>query len=263
MEPTSRGFYRLVAIVDRLLGPGGCPWDQAQTHESLKQTLLEESYEVCDAIDSGSGDDLREELGDLLLQPVMHAQMEKRDGHWDIDDVADAISEKLVRRHPHVFGDTEAGTAEEVLTNWDRVKQSEKGEASVSILGDVPNGMASLLRAHVVSRRAARAGFEWPDVDAVFEKLREEERELKEAIASGDRRAIESEIGDLLFTVVNIARWVDVEPEEALRKMVNRFVGRFHAMEARASKPLDALTPEEWDALWNASKSEEQDTIAP
>jgi len=222
MEPSSRGFYRLVAIVDRLLGPGGCPWDQAQTHESLKQTLVEESYEVLAAIDHGSQETLREELGDLLLQPVMHAQMEKRDGGWDIDDVADAISDKLVRRHPHVFGDTEAHTADEVLKNWDRIKMEEKGVIDSSILGDVPIGMASLLRAHVVSRRAARAGFEWPGVEAVFEKLREEERELKEAIASGDTAAIESEIGDLLFTVVNIARWVDVEPEDALRRAGRR-----------------------------------------
>lgn len=244
---------RLVEITDRLLGPGGCPWDQAQTHESLKKHLLEEAYEVLDAIDSGDPERLKEELGDLLLQPVLHAQMEKAAGGWDIEAVAEAISDKLVRRHPHVFGDVEAADAEEVLRNWDRIKQMEKGEPE-SILAGVPRGMASLLRAHEISKRAARVGFEWPNIEAVFDKLREEESELREAIADGDVGRIESEIGDLLFTAVNLARWAKIEPEESLRKMLDRFTDRFQEMERQAERPLLELSPEEWDELWERSK---------
>ncbi|MFZ4507529.1 MAG: nucleoside triphosphate pyrophosphohydrolase [Fimbriimonas sp.] len=252
-----RPMYQLAYIVDRLLGPGGCPWDQEQTHESLKQTLLEEAYEVLDAIDSGSPTSLREELGDLLLQPVMHAQMAKAAGEYDINDVAEEITCKLVRRHPHVFGTLEVTDSAEVLRNWDAIKAKEKGEAPRSVLAGIPKGMASLLRAHLVSQRAARNGFEWPDLSAVFDKLHEEEAELQEAIAMGDPEAIESELGDLLFTVVNIARWLKVEPEEALRRMVNRFTARFMAMERMTEQPLRELTPEAWDALWQRAKLEQ------
>lgn len=247
-------LYELVHVVDRLLGPGGCPWDIAQTHESLKKYLLEEAYEVLDAIDSGKLEKLREELGDLLLQPLMHTQMECRDGGWDIDAVANEIKDKLVRRHPHVFGDLSVEDADEVLRNWDRIKQEEKGGEPASILAGVPQGMASLLRAYEVSKRAARAGFEWQDLEGVFEKMREEENELREAIALGDKEHVESEVGDLLFTVVNVARWAGIEPEEALRKMLNRFTSRFMLMEKYAEKPLRELSPQEWDDLWNASK---------
>jgi tetrapyrrole methylase family protein/MazG family protein len=247
-------LYQLVEVTDRLLAPGGCPWDQAQTHESLKKYLLEEAYEVLEAIDSGSEEKFREELGDLVLQPVMHAQMKKRDGSFDIDDVANEIVLKLVRRHPHVFGDVSVEDADEVLKNWDAIKSQEKGGLPRSILEGVPKGMASLLRAHEISKRAARSGFEWPDIEAVFDKLHEEEAELREALASGDKDHIESEIGDLLFTAVNIARWAGVEPEEALRKMLNRFGGRFMAMEAATERPLRELSPEEWDMLWERAK---------
>lgn len=245
---------RLVWIVDRLLGPGGCPWDQEQTHESLKRHLLEESYEVLDAIDSGSLESLKEELGDLLLQPIMHAQMEMLQGTFDIADVAEAINDKLIRRHPHVFGDVEAADSDEVLASWDRIKRQEKGDISASVLAGVPKGMASLLRAFEVSKRAARNGFEWPEIEAVFDKLHEEEAELREALESGITDRIESEVGDLLFTAVNIARWAKVEPEEALRKMLNRFTDRFQAMEAAAGRPLKELSAAEWNELWEASK---------
>jgi MazG family protein len=246
----------LAYICDRLLGPGGCPWDQAQTHESLKKHLIEEAYEVLDAIDSGSSEALREELGDLLLQPVLHAQIRKcRTGEWDIDDVARGIVEKLVRRHPHVFGDVEAADADAVLRNWDRIKQGEKGgDVPRSVLAGVPRSLPALLRAFEVSKRAVRAGFEWPDIEGVFEKLREEEAELREVLATGDAAHVEAELGDLLFTLVNVARWAKVEPEEALRKMVDRFTGRFMAMERMAEKPLTELTLEEWDALWLRAK---------
>jgi tetrapyrrole methylase family protein/MazG family protein len=252
--PPPQPLYQLRAVVDRLLGPGGCPWDQEQTHETLKRHLIEESYEVLDAIDSGSIDKLEEELGDLLMQPFMHAQMEKLEGRFDIDDVATVIVEKLIRRHPHVFGDREVHSADDVLQNWDQIKQTEKGGKPESLLAGVPKGMASLLRAFEISKRAARAGFEWPDLEAVFDKLREEEAEFREALADDDKEHIEAELGDILFTVVNIARWAKVEPEEALRSMLNRFTQRFQLMEQNATKPLRELSMAEWDDLWELSK---------
>jgi tetrapyrrole methylase family protein / MazG family protein len=251
-----RPLDALAQVIDRLLGPGGCPWDQAQTHESLKRHLLEEAYEVLDAIDTGSADKLREELGDLLMQPVMHAQMRKLAGDFDIDDVARDITAKLVRRHPHVFGDVSVEDADEVLKNWDRIKQQEKGGPPQSILAGVPSGMASLLRAYEVSKRAVRVGFEWPDLESVFDKLHEEEQELREALEEGRADRIEAEVGDLLFTLVNVARWAKVEPEEALRKMLNRFTARFMRMEQLADRDLRELSPEEWDVLWEAAKAE-------
>lgn len=248
---------RLVEITDRLLGPGGCPWDRAQTHETLKKHLVEETYEVLDAIDAGDMERLKEELGDLLMQPVLHAQIEQAAGGWGIEDVARGINEKLIRRHPHVFGDATANDPEEVLRNWDRIKREEKGGRPASVLAGVPRGMPALLRAFAISKRAARVGFEWPDLDAVFDKLREEESELREAVASGDPARIESEVGDLLFTVVNLARWSGVEPEEALRRMLDRFTDRFQRMEQSADRELSSLTAEEWDTLWEAAKATE------
>lgn len=247
-------FDELVQVVDRLLGPGGCPWDQAQTHQSLKKHLIEEAYEVLDAIDSGSSEDLKEELGDLLLQPVLHAQMRRRDGEWDSSAVAETITEKLVRRHPHVFGNASVADADEVLRNWDRIKQAEKDEPGRSILAGIPTSMPTLLRAYEISRRAARTGFEWPEVEAVFDKLREEENELRQAMAEGEPARVEAEVGDLLFTAVNLARWAGVEPEEALRRMLERFSARFEAMENLAEGPLESLSPGEWDALWGTAK---------
>jgi tetrapyrrole methylase family protein/MazG family protein len=249
-----RPLYDLVYLSNRLLGPGGCPWDQAQTHESLKRYLLEETYEVLDAIDSGSDEKLCEELGDVLLQPLMHAAMKEMAGGFTIDDVAFRVVDKLVHRHPHVFGSVAVENVDDVLRNWDALKKKEKGEESPSILSGVPKWMASLLRAYEVSKRAQRSGFEWPEIEAVFEKLHEEEGELRAALDSGDQEAVESELGDILFTVVNISRWAKVEPEEALRKMVNRFTLRFQAMELSARKPLNELTPEEWDELWESAK---------
>ena len=247
-------LYELSYIAARLLGPGGCPWDLAQTHESLKRHLLEESYELLDAIDSGSDAKMREELGDVLLQPFMHAQMKQNAGRFGIDEVAAEIVDKLYRRHPHVFGEVGVANADEVLRNWDAIKKTEKAGEPKSILSGVPSGMASLLRAYEVSKRAERVGFEWPNAEAVFDKLHEEEAELRAAMASGDAAETEAELGDLLFTCVNLARWAGVEPEEALRKMLNRFTARFQAMEANAAKPLTELSPEEWDELWIRAK---------
>lgn len=258
--PRTGPVYDVVQLMDRLLAPGGCPWDQAQTHESLKRCLIEEAYEVLDAIDSGDESKLIEELGDLLLQPIMHAQIAAAAGRFGTDTIAEALLDKLIRRHPHVFGDAVAEDSAEVLKNWEKIKRTEKGGAPRSILAGVPIGMASLLRAHEVSKRAARNGFEWPDLESVWDKLHEEERELREAILEGNAPHVESEVGDLLFTAVNIARWVGVEPEEALRKMLNRFTQRFMRMESLTQKELRELSFDEWDALWEQAKRELRDS---
>ncbi|MCH7944997.1 MAG: nucleoside triphosphate pyrophosphohydrolase [Armatimonadetes bacterium] len=250
-------FQTLTAIVERLRAPGGCPWDREQTHETLKKHLIEEAYELIQAIDERSDEKMKEELGDVLLQPVMHAQMRKLEGGWDIDDVARGIIDKLVRRHPHVFGDADAKDAEEVLKNWDRIKQNEKGDRPQSVLAGVPQAMPALLRAHEISKRAARCGFEWPDIDSVWRKMKEEEHELREAVKGGDPAAVAQEVGDLLFTAVNIARWAGVEPEDALRTMLDRFVRRFQAMERMAEGPLADLGPAAWDNLWERAKAEQ------
>jgi tetrapyrrole methylase family protein/MazG family protein len=250
----SDGFYGLVEIVDRLLGPGGCPWDREQTHESLKKHLVEETYEVIEAIDSGDSEKLCEELGDLLLQSVMHAQMSAIEGVFDIEDVVAGISNKLVRRHPHVFGDVSVEDSQEVLRNWDAIKQKESAEPK-SILEGVPRSLPALQRAAEVSKRVVRVGFEWGSLDDVFSKMDEERAELRSAISQQDALAQADELGDLLFTIVNISRWLKVDPEDALRTMVDRFTARFKQMESAASKPLRELSLEEWDDLWEKAKA--------
>jgi MazG family protein len=254
-------FVRLVEIIARLRAPDGCPWDREQTHLTLRRHLIEESYEVVDAIEQGDDADLQEELGDLLMQPVMHAQLAAEENRFDITGVLDGICDKLVRRHPHVFGETQVSDSGEVLRNWDAIKKAEKSgkaqSASTSILDGLPKSLPSLSLALEVSKKAAKAGFEWPDAAGVLAKLREEVEELEAAIASGERNHIAAELGDLLFTAVNIARWNKIDPELALRDMVTRFKARFAHMEATArgqSRALEALTPQEWDALWNTAK---------
>lgn len=248
-------LYDLAEVSRSLLAPGGCPWDRAQTHATLKKYLIEEAYELCDAIDADDEAKMLEELGDVLLQPFMHAEMKSLEGSFTIDDVAKTITDKLIRRHPHVFGDATAKDEETVLQNWDAIKRSEKGDAPTSILEGVPSSMPGLLLALEVSKRAARAGFEWQDLAGVFAKLDEEVAELKDDLHDRERAA--EEVGDLLFTVVNIARWLKVDPEESLRQMVKRFRSRFEAMENAAGRPLGDLSPREWDDLWEASKSAE------
>lgn len=248
-----KSFERLVSIVDTLLGPEGCPWDKSQTHKSLKHHLIEESYEVAEAIDAERSELLKEELGDLLLQVVMHAQMDAQKGLYDIYDVIETISEKLVRRHPHVFGESRLTNAEEVLKRWDEIKKEEK-EGTQSILEGVPKSMPALMRAQEIGKRVSRVGFDWKNREGVIEKIHEEEKELMEAIEGGDKSKMEHELGDLLFAVVNLARWLDIDSEEALSQMVNRFSERFQAMEKKAEKPLRELTFEEWDGLWESTK---------
>ncbi len=263
LEPAARrpGVRSLVEVMARLRAPDGCPWDREQSPATLKRYVLEEAYEVLEAVDSGDADQLCEELGDLLLQVVFLAQMAAEEGHFDLRDVATGITEKLIRRHPHVFGDASVDDAAEVLRNWDAIKRLEKPERA-SALDGVPPALPALLRALQISKRAVRAGFEWPSLDSVLAKLDEELAELRAEISESDPDRLESEVGDLLFTVVNVARWLRVDPEEALRRMVIRFEQRFRAMEAFAAAEgqslgdggAELLSIEELDRLWERAK---------
>ena len=254
--PADQPFIKLSVIMDLLLGPHGCPWDREQTHASLKKYLLEEAYETIEAIDQNDPEALAEELGDLILQPVFHMRLAERAGSFEFNEPLKRITDKLIRRHPHVFGETLVADSDEVLKNWDKIKQTEKER---SILAGVPQALPALARAHEVSKRAARSGFEWPDFEGVLDKVHEEVAELREAVAGGDKVHIRDEIGDLLFTIVNIARWQKIDAEDALRLMLNRFQCRFESMEACAEKPLQELTPAEWDQLWNQAKESQKE----
>jgi len=246
-----------------LRSPGGCPWDAEQTHRSLARHLLEEAHETLEAIDSGDADRLREELGDLLLQIVFQAQLMKEEGRFDFADVAESISRKLVSRHPHVFGNAEAKDADAVLRQWAVLKREEKkakgrGE---SVLEGVPREMPALARADRLTEKASRIGFDWPDAGGARAKLSEEIGELDEAIAQGDRDALEHELGDVLFAAANLSRKLGVPPEEALRAAVGRFIARFSHIErelARRGVGHGQATLAEMDALWDEAKALER-----
>jgi tetrapyrrole methylase family protein/MazG family protein len=256
------GFDRLVDVMARLRAPDGCPWDREQTHASLRRYVIEETYEVVEAIDADDPDKLCEELGDLLLQVVFHAQLAAEEGLFDVDDVSAGITEKLIRRHPHVFGNVKVADAAEVLTNWQAIKATEKGnEARTSILDGIPASLPALMRALEVSKRAVRVGFEWPDTGSVLRKVDEELAELRTEIAAGaPSPRLADELGDLLFTVVNVARRLGIDPEEALREQIGKFGRRFRHIEARAAaggRALDSLTLDEMEALWQEAKRDE------
>ncbi|HEX5904388.1 MAG TPA: nucleoside triphosphate pyrophosphohydrolase [Actinomycetota bacterium] len=253
--PSSRQGERLldlVRVMARLRGPGGCPWDREQTHASLARHLLEETHETLDAIDAGDGDRLREELGDVLLQVVFHAQMAADDGAWDVDDVAQGIVEKLIRRHPHVFGDVEVAGADEVLVNWERIKADEKGQQPLE--DDIPETLPALARASKVQRRAAGWGFEWRSVDSALEALKEEVGELE---THTDADNAEQEIGDVLFATVSVARRLGVDPESALRRTVRGFAERyerFNEMLEERGLTLDDVPEDEVRALFREAR---------
>lgn len=262
-------FARLAALMRVLRAPGGCPWDREQTPNSLRPYLLEEAYEVLAAIEAGDDENLREELGDLLLQPVFHAQIASEEGRFTIADALRSINEKLIRRHPHVFGDVQADDSAQVLANWNSIKQAEKAarpaeSSASSVLDGVSRAQASLSLAQEVSKKAARVGFEWPNEAGVLEKLREEVSELEEALQSNNRERIGEELGDALFTLVNIARWRKIDAELSLRDMTTRFSNRFRAMEALSRQrglDLQVLGAPEWDALWNEAKAREKSSL--
>ena len=256
-ERSGPHFERLVNIMATLRAPGGCPWDQEQTRESLKPFLIEEAYEVLEALDHGGKEKLQEELGDLLLQVVFHAQVAAELEEFTVDEVLKNIADKLVRRHPHVFGETRAETAAEVLSNWEKIKQAERGGAiQASALAGVPKTLPALLRAQRLQDKAARVGFDWGETTEVLHKVEEELREFKAAIRKGPE-AVESEMGDMLFSLVNLARFLHLNAEEALRKSIDKFSRRFRHIESAITeqgKSLAESSLEEMDALWREAK---------
>jgi tetrapyrrole methylase family protein / MazG family protein len=258
----SKGFQKLVKVMERLRGEGGCPWDREQTRESLKPFLLEEAYEVLEAIEEKDVELLKEELGDLLLQVVFHAQIARERGEFAIEEVLSALTEKLVRRHPHVFGKTKAETAREVLARWEALKNQEKrNKKRKSVLDGVPKQLPALIRANQLQARAARVGFDWTDLKPVWQKVLEEMKEFEHSIKEKQPRLIQAELGDLLFALVNIARFLNVDPEEALRKTNERFTERFHSMEKKAKKSrrlLSAMSLAEMDRMWEEAKAVER-----
>lgn len=262
-EEQLQALARLMQVLDTLRSPGGCPWDAKQTVESLVPHLVEESHELADAAARGDMAGVREELGDLLMGVLMVARVASEDRGFDAGDVARGITEKLIRRHPHVYGEVEVEGTGQVLRNWEAIKRAERREegGDASALAGVPRSLPALLRAFRVGQKAANAGFDWPDLDGPLHKVEEEWAELREALAAGDRPGAEHELGDLLFAVVNVARKAGIEPELALRRTVERFQARFRYVEARLEKPLAEATLEEMDALWEESKRAHPDPV--
>jgi MazG family protein len=256
----------LVAVQSRLRAPGGCPWDREQTHATLRTYLIEEAYEVLDAIEAGNPQDLAEELGDLLLQVLFHADLAREAGAFDVSDVITGIHDKMVRRHPHVFGDVKAETSGEVLKNWAQIKAKEKQAsakgshartAAPSVLDGVPRNLPALLEAYQMTRKAAQVGFDWERVEGILDKLGEEIAEVREALFLANRRAVEEEVGDLFFSVVNLARFLKLDPEVTLKYSNLKFKQRFQLMELEAAsreQQLSQLSKEELENLWIAAK---------
>lgn len=257
---------QFITTIARLRAPDGCPWDREQTHASLGRYLLEEAYEVLEAIHNGDPEKLKEELGDLLLQIALHAQLAKDSGDFDIQDVAQAINAKMLRRHPHVFGENKLSSAKEVLGQWDALKEKERSDKPPqSAIDGVPSTLPALLQALKVSEKAVNQGFEWESEGQVWEKLFSELNELKEAVANPDlnkpeshlaaRREVHLEMGDVLFTLVNIGRWHSLTAEESLLMAIEKFKTRFRKMEEISDRPLKSLTPKELDDLWERAKA--------
>ena len=246
----------LEEIVRILRAPGGCPWDAEQTHESIRRNFLEEAYEAVEAIDEQNPDHLKEELGDVLLQVLFHARMEQEAGRFNLDDVADGVCKKLIYRHPHVFGDVSVTGTGEVLTNWEELKRKEKGQATnTDALDAVARSLPALWRAEKVQKKAKKAGFDWPDISGALDKLSEELEELKTAVAEGTN--VEEELGDLLFSAVNVSRFLKADPEVALGKATDKFISRFAKVEALAAaqnQAMEGMTLEELDKLWEHAK---------
>lgn len=249
-------FRKLLNIMDTLRSEKGCPWDKEQTRETLKPYLIEEAYEVLEAIDEGVAENIKEELGDLMFQIVFHCRIAKERGEFDIEAVLEKISSKMISRHPHVFGDAQFDTASEVLQQWEERKK-EEGKNRTSILEGVPKELPSLLRAHRIQSRASKAGFDWEHVDGALEKLEEELHEFRAALKSKKQSEIEDEMGDVFFSLVNISRFAGVNPEDALRKTISKFISRFRYIEMKAAEKGEKLSDmplQEMDALWEEAK---------
>ncbi len=260
-------IQKLVDLVARLRGDDGCPWDREQNRETLKPMLIEEAYEVLDALDASDPMELKEELGDLLFQVVFHAQIAQERGEFDLADVIDRLHEKMIRRHPHVFGNADLRTSGDVLKNWEDIKASEKGvpssslpESEKSLLDGIPSKLPALHEAYQMTAKAARVGFDWPDLDDILRKLQEEADELHAAHCAHESQHVAQEVGDLLFVVVNVARFLGIDPETALRRSNKKFNRRFRYLESKIKRQGRELrdTPlAEMDALWNEAKTQE------
>ncbi len=243
---------RLIEIIEILRSENGCKWDREQTHSSLKSNMIEEAYEAVDAIDDNDYPHIREELGDVLLQVVLHSQIAKESNIFDIEDVAKGISEKLIHRHPHVFGNVKVNSTEDILNNWEKIKKEEKKHRK-SLMDGVSKSQAALMSAQKISKKAVKAGFEWPDENSLYDCINSEFQEFKSAKTKEEK---EEELGDILFGIVNLARWHKIDAEQALLKANKKFMKRFRIMEENASKCLEELSLEEWDELWKQAKQE-------
>ena len=261
MNETAQAVETLLGLIERLRGPGGCPWDREQTLFTLRQYLIEETYEVIDAIEAEDPTRHVEELGDLLLQVVLQAQLAKEKKQFEFKDVAEAISAKLIRRHPHVFADVQVADSSEVLKNWEQIKAGEKKSGPRSVVEGVPRHLPALQKAHQIQSRVARVGFDWSAAEDVVEKIEEELREVREALAAGDPAKIREEIGDLLFAVVNLSRFQKMNAEELLGETIKKFMRRFQGVETRVhadGKKLQDCSLDELEGHWCEAKREEQ-----
>ena len=241
---------KLIEIIATLRSENGCKWDREQTHQTLRRNMLEEAYEAVDAIDDNDMKHLKEELGDVLLQVVLHAQIVKEEKAFDIEDVAKTLSDKLIHRHPHVFGNVKANSTAEILDNWEKLKKEEKPHRT-SIMDGISKAQSALMSAQKISKKAVKVGFEWPNEDSLNDCVQSEIKEFNEAKTQENK---EEELGDILFAVVNLARWNKIDAEQALLKANKKFISRFKEMEANAHKELEHLTLEEWDELWKKAK---------
>ena len=254
---TGQRFEKLVQIMAELRSENGCPWDKEQTHLSLRQYLIEEAYEVLECLDEENISELPKELGDLLLQIVFHAQIARENDEFSIDDVLNEISQKLIRRHPHVYGDVEINSAAEQSVHWEQLK---KHEGKRSVLDGVPKNLPGLQRASRLQQKAATVGFDWPDISGVWDKIHEELQELQHAIESKDKNCIEDEYGDLLFALVNLGRFLEINPEDALRRTIEKFISRFGQIEKHFSEKgqeLHETSLEEMESIWQKAKEDE------
>lgn len=257
----------LLNIMALLRGEGGCPWDREQTHQSIRSNLLEETHEALEAIDTGDNGALREELGDVLMQVVFHAQMAAEEGAFSFDDVVDGLCQKLIVRHPHVFGEATASSSGEVLQNWDAIKRKTKGDKTqADLLSNVPRSLPALMRAEKVQNRARRVGFDWPDISGALEALDHERQELRQAMEQQDAAATAEEFGDFLFSAVNVARFLSLDPEQTLTNATEKFIRRFQRMEQLAEQEgllWDAASLQQLNTLWDRVKKQESTRVSP
>lgn len=253
MEKKYKNLEELIDVVAKLRAPDGCPWDREQTHTSLRPNMLEEAYEAVDAIDENDMAHLREELGDVLLQVLLHSQIASESNEFTLDDVAKELKEKLIHRHPHVFGTAKINNADDVLKTWDKLKSEEKIERK-SAMDGLSRSQAALISAQKISKRAVKTGFEWPNEESLYDCVMSEIEEFKEAEIEQDKNHMEEEMGDILFAIVNLARWNKIDAEQALLKANKKFEKRFRKMEDLATKPLNDYSFEEFDNLWKQAK---------